>query len=74
MSFSDGSEVKLLPQSYYTLPSDKRVTIKKGKVLGYLDVKLEDAFLPIPRLSIRAMCYLSVSPRLPILFSKELRK
>ena len=48
MSFSDGSEVKLLPQSYYTLSSDKRVTIKKGKVLGYLDVKLEDAFFADP--------------------------
>lgn len=48
MSFSDGSEVKLLPQSHYTFISDKRVTIKKGKVLGYLDVKLEDAFFADP--------------------------
>lgn len=48
MSFSDGSEMKLLPQSYYTLSPDRRVTIKKGKVLGYLDVKLEDAFFADP--------------------------
>ena len=48
MQFSDGSEMKLLPQSYYTLLNDTRVTIKKGKVLGYLDVKLEDAFFADP--------------------------
>lgn len=48
MKFADGSDVKLLPQSYYSFLTDTRVTIKKGKVLGYLDVKLEDAFFADP--------------------------
>ncbi len=48
MTFADGSELKLLPESYYTLLGDKRVTIRKGDVLGYLDVKLEDAFFADP--------------------------
>lgn len=47
-TFSDGSEMKLLPESYYKFLTDTKVTIKKGSVLGYLDVKLEDAFFADP--------------------------
>lgn len=48
MTFADGSEMKLLPPSYYTIQSNQRVTIKKGSVLGYMDVHLEDAFFADP--------------------------
>lgn len=49
MSFADGSEMRVLPESYYTLLSDSKVTIKKGQVLGYLDIKLQDAFFADPK-------------------------
>ncbi len=48
LQFSDGSEMKVLPQSYYSFLNDTKVTIEKGKVLGYLKVKLEDAFFADP--------------------------
>ncbi|MCM1355970.1 MAG: DUF5627 domain-containing protein [Staphylococcus sp.] len=48
MAFADGSEMKLLPPSYYTFLNDTKVPIEKGKVLGYLKVHLEDAFFADP--------------------------
>lgn len=48
MYFEDGTPVKLLPTNYYTFLGDTKVEIKKGSVLGYLDVKLEDAFFADP--------------------------
>lgn len=48
MTFADGSPLKVLPESYYSFLSDTRVDIRKGNVLGYLDVKLEDAFFADP--------------------------
>lgn len=46
--FANGEKVQLLPESYYTL-GDTKVTIKKGEVLGYLPVHLEDAFFADPK-------------------------
>lgn len=48
LEFADGSQIKLLPQSHYSFLNDTKVTIEKGKVLGYLRVKLEDAFFADP--------------------------
>lgn len=48
LAFADGSEMKALPQSYYSFLNDTKVKIEKGKVLGYLKVKLEDAFFADP--------------------------
>jgi hypothetical protein len=46
--FSNGEKVEILPENYYTL-GDTRVTIKKGELLGYLPVHLEDAFFADPK-------------------------
>lgn len=45
--FSDGSEVKALPESYYTISTD-RIVIRKGAVLGGVRVDLTDAFFADP--------------------------
>lgn len=45
--FSDGREVKALPESYYTYASD-RMVIKKGEVLGGVRFDLTDAFFADP--------------------------
>lgn len=46
--FANGEKIELLPDSYYSL-GDTRVTIKKGEVMGYLPVHLEDAFFADPK-------------------------
>lgn len=45
--FSDGSPVKALPESYYTITTD-RLTIKKGEAVGGFRVDLTDAFFADP--------------------------
>lgn len=43
LQFSDGRDVKPMPSSYYTLSSNT-ITIKKGEIMGAVDVQLTDAF------------------------------
>lgn len=45
--FSDGREVKALPESYYVITTDQ-LTIKKGEVLGGFRVDLTDAYFADP--------------------------
>lgn len=45
--FSDGREIKPLPESYYTITTD-RLTIKKGEVVGGFRVDLTDAYFADP--------------------------
>ncbi len=46
--FADGREVKVLPESYYTLDNASQFTIPKGKVMGGPTVTLTDAFFNDP--------------------------
>lgn len=48
--YSDiGDTIVALPQSYYTLSPIGSVIVPKGKMQGYIDVQLTDAFLNDPR-------------------------
>lgn len=48
--FKEGGEVvKPMPTSYYTLPSDMKITIPKGKVAGGIEVQLTDEFFKDPK-------------------------
>lgn len=47
LTFGNGTEVKAMPASYYTLIEDK-IVIKKGEVLGGLKVQLTDAYFADP--------------------------
>lgn len=47
IAFADGSAVKPLPDSYYTITTD-RIVIPKGEVLGGFRVQLSDAFFADP--------------------------
>lgn len=47
ITYADGSEVKVLPESYYTLSSTD-ISIPKGQVLGGVKVQLTDAFFADP--------------------------
>lgn len=44
ITFSDGSAVVPLPESYYTLSNANTFTIPSGKVIGGITVQLTDAF------------------------------
>lgn len=43
LQFSDGRDIKPMPSSYYTLSSNT-ITIKRGQIMGAVDVQLTDAF------------------------------
>lgn len=45
--FSDGNEIKAMPDNYYTLSSD-RMVITKGNVIGGIQVHLDDAYFADP--------------------------
>lgn len=47
ITFSDGRDIKALPESYYTINTNS-VEIKKGKALGGIRVQLTDAFFNDP--------------------------
>ena len=44
-----GSDVLAMPASYYTLPSDMKIVIPSGKIMGGIEVQLTDAFFADPR-------------------------
>lgn len=46
---STGDDVVAMPANYYTLPSDMKIIIPSGKVMGGLEVQLTDAFFADPR-------------------------
>lgn len=43
-----GDQVVPMPSNYYTLPSDKKITIPTGSMMGGLKVQLTDAFFADP--------------------------
>ena len=45
--FENGNEIKALPESYYSIATD-RIVISKGEVLGGVRVQLTDAFFADP--------------------------
>lgn len=47
LAFSDGGDVKPLPESYYSIATDQ-IVIKKGEVIGGFRVQLQDAFFADP--------------------------
>lgn len=49
LTFTDSDRpVKALPSGYYTLSDSKRINIKKGNVMGSVEVQLTDAFFNDP--------------------------
>ncbi len=48
ITFADGSEIKAMPSSYYTLSDNNKIVIPKGKLLGGVTVQLTDAFFADP--------------------------
>ncbi|MDL2247676.1 DUF5627 domain-containing protein [Bacteroides sp. OttesenSCG-928-J23] len=48
LSFADGEQVTPMPASYYTL-ADNQIVIPKGRVLGGVEVQLNDAFFNDPK-------------------------
>lgn len=44
-----GDDVIAMPANYYTLPSDMKITIPSGSILGGMEVQLTDAFFADPR-------------------------
>lgn len=46
---ASGSDVIAMPANYYTLPSDMKIVIPSGKVMGGIEVQLTDAFFADPR-------------------------
>lgn len=47
-TFSNGDPIKALPSSYYTLSSNSKIVIPKGKMNGGITVQLTDAFFNDP--------------------------
>lgn len=48
VKFSGGGLIKPLPQAYYTLSDNSKITIKKGKYNGGITVQLTEAFFNDP--------------------------
>lgn len=48
VAFSNGTPIKALPTSYYTLSDNSKITIKKGEYNGGITVQLTDAFFNDP--------------------------
>jgi hypothetical protein len=46
---ANGDEVIAMPENYYILPKDRKITIPSGKIMGGLEVQLTDAFFADPR-------------------------
>jgi hypothetical protein len=46
---ANGDTIKPLPRNYYTLSSDKSLTIPRGKVNGGIEVQLTEAFFNDPK-------------------------
>jgi hypothetical protein len=44
-----GDSVYVLPSNYFTLPSDPKIVIPAGQIMGGLEVQLTDAFFQDPR-------------------------
>ena len=45
---NEGSTLKIMPPSYYSLPSDMKIVIPKGEFSGGMTVQLNDAFFSDP--------------------------
>lgn len=44
-----GDSIYAMPSNYYSLPSDMKIVIPSGKVMGGIEVQLTDAFFQDPR-------------------------